>query len=339
MHNIFGERFVSHRVPAWHDLGLVLEDGVGAMEALRRINGDFVVTMQPVFTRSPDGSEIAIPDFRCALRHPTDDDNEYVPFNVVGDSYQPITMADVCVVFDEFVARDIETLGILGRGEQGFVTVKLPEIDVNGDEVEMYLGATYAFSSAASVEVWPLRVVCQNTLKAAQARARVAYRIVHDASARQRMGEWLAHAYEEADEKSRMLKEVFTTLANYDASAAQARRVVTAAWPEPNRPRENAPRDVMEKREAIFDWRRTRVLKFRDTAIDFWRGGGTGMDTRAAKGTLWGVVNAVAEVEGYRRGSFRGDEAKNVAESELFGKRGDVKERSVDAALAIASRG
>ncbi len=32
-HNLFGERFVSARVPAWHQLGLVLEEPVSATQA------------------------------------------------------------------------------------------------------------------------------------------------------------------------------------------------------------------------------------------------------------------------------------------------------------------
>ena len=32
-HNLFGERFVSVRVPAWHKLGRVLEEPVSATQA------------------------------------------------------------------------------------------------------------------------------------------------------------------------------------------------------------------------------------------------------------------------------------------------------------------
>lgn len=347
-HNIFGERFATLRQPAWHALGHVREEEESAMEVLRVIGGDVVTSMEPIFVKVPGSggrnTYQELTDHRVVLRHPTEDDPEYVPFNIVSGSYQPITMTDVATVCDEFVAEPVETMGILGRGERGFVTFKLPEIDVKGDEVEMYLGATYSFVGAASVEVWPLRVVCANTLRLAQARAVSSYQVVHDSTARERMGSWLADAYNEAASKTAALKDLFTALAGAKATAPKAKDVISAAYPLPPEPLPNAPRDVIERRRERFEKRKVRVERLRTEAFRLYDGDGTGADSRAFKGTYWGVYNSVVETENYRRGSFRGRngedggeaaEAVNSAENVMFGKRANAMERAAERALEL----
>jgi hypothetical protein len=293
--------------------------------------------MEPIYV-VVDGATIPVAGYRAAMRHPTADDPEYRTFNVVSEGYQPITMADVATVCDEHIAKPVETMGILGHGERGFVTFRLPAIDVKGDEVEMYLGATYSFTTAATAEVWPLRVVCANTLRMAQARAQAQYRIVHDESARARMADWLRDAYAEAESKTDLLREAFVLLAGTKATTAQAKRVIREAYPDPTVPRGDAPAEVVEHRMKRWEYRRSRRIVFREGAFELFQGAGRGMDSKAAKGTLWGVVNAVVETENYRKGSFKGDEGENVAEDVLFGKRGAAMERAADAALALASR-
>lgn len=334
---IFGERFASYRQPAWHRLGEVLEKQMSAVQALRKIGGDDqIVTMEPVQVKVA-GKTIALPDYRAVMRHPTPDDDEYRVFNVVSKDYQPITMADVASIADEFVAEHVETIGILGQGERGFLTFKLPAIDVRGDEVEMYLGATYSFVGAATVEVWPLRVVCQNTLAIAQARAETAYRVVHDETAKERMGAWMADAYNEAKAKSDLLREAFTALAKARTTPAGVKKVIAAAYPDPKTPALNAPNDVIEQREKYYEQQVRRIGVFRSEANRLIAGDMTGFDKKAVKGTYWGAVQGIAEMENYRKASFiGGKEGEKAATAVLFGARRDVMSRATATALDLA---
>ena len=50
-HNIFGERFLGQRKPAWHQLGLVVDEPIGAVKALERI-GTYEVIMEDLVTKS-----------------------------------------------------------------------------------------------------------------------------------------------------------------------------------------------------------------------------------------------------------------------------------------------
>lgn len=335
--NIFGERFISNRIPAWHNLGRVATEPMGAMEALTEM-GEPVTTLEPI-TTIVNGEVFELPN-RVIMRHPTDDDPEYVPFGIVGNEYHLLLASDVCSVWDEFVAQPIETIAFLARGSNFFITSKLPAIDVKGDEVEMYLGATAPLdgSKMASTEVWPLRVVCANTLSMAQARAADAYRVIHDRNAKVKMGEWLLNMYQQAEANTALMKEAFEVLAGFKPNESQVTDTLKAAYPDPKLPRNNAPESVMKGRYKDWEWYKGRQEVFRKNALELFQGAGTGMATKAAGGTGWGLFNAVVETEDYRRGWNKdGEEAQRVAASAMMGERADNKRRAYSQLLAYVS--
>jgi hypothetical protein len=57
------------------------------------------------------------------------------------------------------------------------------------------------------------------------------------------------------------------------------------------------------------------------------------MDTKAAKGTLWGAYNAVVETEDYRNG--RGDD--QIGASAVFGERAVGKKRAFEYAVDLVA--
>lgn len=339
-HNIFGERFLSYRQPAWHALGTVSQEEMGAEAALQLIGGDVVVTLRKVFALMPPGTEpmlLELPN-RAIIRHPTPDDPVFVPFGVVGTEYVPITLGDVATAWDEHVNRPVETMALLRRGAMGLITTKLPSIDVKGDEVEMYLGATAPLdgATAATAEIWPLRVVCQNTLNAAQSRAKSVYRVDHSAGAVERMALWLKDAYQTAENNVAVLREAFTVLANVRVTEADAKGVIEKAYPEPRPIERAAPKEVQEKWQEQSEALRRRVHNYRTNAYNLFEGGGMGSGSRAAKGTLWGAFNAVVECEDYRKSWNRdGLEPVFAAEQTLFGPRAETKKRAYEACLQL----
>jgi len=340
-HEIFGERFYSLRKPAWHNLGIVAEQEAGAIETLK-VLGEPVITVEPLTVTLPNGTAQELTKQRVILRHPTDDDDAYVPFGIVGSEYQLVTAADVCTVWDEFVGQPVETMGFLKRGSTFFITSKLPSVDVKGDEVEMYLGAVAPNDGqrAASTEVWPLRVVCANTLAWAQNEAISSYRVSHDSGAKVRMGEWLADIYQEAQMTTEVLREAFSILAGVTAEESAIDTVLKAAYPEPKPLRQNAPRDVMERRLKDWTYLRDASVRYRTSARELFDGAGKGSDSDAARGTLWGVYNAVVETEDYRKGWMAGGadaEAARVAEATMFGIRAEAKVRAYEAAKELAT--
>lgn len=339
MHELFGERFATLREPAWHGLGLVLQEEISARDALDRIDGNVEVKLTPNFTEV-EGQRIELPS-RTIVRYPTVDDAEFVTLGSVGPEYELLSPTVMAEIWDESVRRPIETIGLLRRGALLFITTKLPTIDVKGDEVERYLGVSSPMDGqrSASAEQWHLRVVCANTLKAAQTQARVAYRVVHSEGARERIGNWLREAYTKAEQNHQVVKEVFELLAATRITEQMAQAVFCEVYPDPRLPRENAPEDVMTQRLERWELKRLRVRRRREAAFSLFAGDGTGMNTPAAKGTAWGVFNAVVETADYRAGSRRGGpeaERQRVAESTMFGSRAAEKQACFDVLLSIA---
>lgn len=295
--NLFGSRFGDARKPAWHHLGTVFEKAMSATQALRKI-GSYSVRLAPAIADGVPLNRMAI------LRDPTTDDPEVRVFGVVSDDYYLITPEDVCSIYDEQVAQPIETIGALGYGETFFLSTYLPTLDVKGDELENYLLISNPMTGLMSSEirVTPVRVVCQNTLIASDRLATQKLRIVHNKDAKQRLGEWLRETYEFAETSSRVLRDLFELMASVRMRDAEARKLFEYAYPLPSAPRNTAIKSQMEKRIGWWDENVKLMERRREGAKMLFEGMGTGMDSKAAKGTLWGAYNAVVETEDYRRG-------------------------------------
>jgi phage/plasmid-like protein (TIGR03299 family) len=340
-HEIFGERFLDRKA-AWHNIGLQnVKEELCAVDALKRIDGDFNVTLEPLYYKI--GMKEALSGFYQIMRSPTNDDREFVPLGEpVKKNYRPFTPRQLCGVWDVALNdATVETMGVLRRGAIFFITTKLPTIGIMGDEVERYLGVTSPLDGAAalSAEEWPLRVVCANTLRAAQAGALGAYRVVHTEDALNYIGGWIKEVYERAKANADKLKNVFEKLAKRQVSNPVANKSFKTVYPDPAPPSQTAPSEVMIKREANHTAECRRISRFRDEAFALFDGKGRGMTSRAANHTAWGWVNAVTELEDFRKSNFIGGkkgEAERAGESALFGARAAVKERAFAIALDMA---
>jgi len=327
-HNLFGDRFADARKPAWHGLGTVVGDQVSASEGLELVGG-YTVRLAPA---TADG----IPLQKSAIiRDPTTDDPESRVFGIVGEKYTLLTPQDICTIYDEQVAKPIETIGCLGYGETFFVSTQLPTLDVKGDEMENYLLISNPMTGlmSAEIRVTPVRVVCQNTLIASDHMATQKLKIVHDKSAKVRMGEWLRETYAIAETTSKILKDLFEVMAETRMRDVDARKLFEASYPTPPKPKLNATDKVFEQRVKWWDENVQLAERRREGAKMLFEGMGTGMDTQAAKGTLWGAYNAVVETEDYRRG--RNED--QIGMSAVFGERAAAKKRAFSYATDLVA--
>lgn len=327
-HNLFGERFFSHRQPAWHNLGLVCEDQVSAYDAASRI-GLYEVQLQPLCL--PDG--MVVPQ-RAIVRRPTADDPQVRVFGVVGPEYELLDPGTFARVWDEHVTRYVETVGVLGRGEAMFITTKLPTFGVQDDEVNSYLMAANWMDGTRAIElrITPVRVVCQNTLIAALESFTYKYRVVHDSGARDRMGSWLADMYERAIHQAEVLQETFSILAAKHVNDQEISFVLEKAYPGPKPVNPNAPPSVLVQRAEVNERTLRHAVLRREAVLELFNGRGTGMDLVATRGTAWGLYNAVTELEDYRPGRS----PRSIGESALFGGRAQAKIVALDACASVA---
>ncbi|KKL93629.1 hypothetical protein LCGC14_1872830, partial [marine sediment metagenome] len=126
--SLFGERFLSYREPAWHRLGLVLDEPITALKAFRKM-GPYEVKLIPL--SAVGMTDVEIPH-RAIVRTGTNDDPNNRVFGIVSEDYVLIQPKEFCEIWDEHVAEPIETIGALQQGETLFISTKLPSFDVNG---------------------------------------------------------------------------------------------------------------------------------------------------------------------------------------------------------------
>lgn len=342
-HEIFGDRFLDRKA-AWHRVGQqCVTEKLRALPALKKIKGDFDVTLRPLYYLTPD-NEQQQSGFHQIVRYPTRGDNEYVPLGQpVRAGYTPFPPHEVCDAWDKAMPETVivETMGVLRRGAMFFITTKLPSIGVRGDEVERYLGVTSPLDgvTALSAEEWPLRVVCANTLRAAQAGAFISFHLPHRGDALREIGLWLRLSYEKAEANAARLKQSFEKLAATTVDDPKARKGFERVYPSLPAPITDGPPEVIARRTQRYEQDTARVKRFRDAAFDLFNGAGRGMSHPAANHTAWGFLQAVTEMEDYRRGAPIGGETFGItrdSESALFGSRARAKECAMAEALVMA---
>lgn len=324
-HNIFGQRTLQYKKPAWHRLTEPLQEPMAAVAALEKM-GEYVVYTEQIQTVS--GIEIPM---LAILRAPVPDDNETVVFGTCSPDYGLITPRDTCQIWDDAVGQPIESIGALGRGERFFITCEMKPFDVKGDEIKNFLLAVNPMTGgdAAKVRVTPVRVVCENTLIAATYQSVEVYTIIHDRYAKDRLANWLSGAYHRAIDKAQAMEEAFNVLAGHRCPKEELEKIIEAAYPYPAEPKRNVPEEVYEKRMQAWGWEKKHLDSRRVAAREAFDGNMLGGDTEAVKGTAWGAWNAITFTENYRLWH----NPRSAAEQILLGSRADVMERAYVAAL------
>jgi len=339
----FGERFYGARdLPAWHRHGKTDNLEHTAEDAFEMIGRYSVhkLQLQTIVTRG-DGSHIEVPAYGL-VRAPTPDDPVERYFGTVSADYFLVDPDMFNSMWDRVTRKPVETMIALHGGRQFVITARLGKFAVKDDEIENYLQAyTYMDgSSAAGTLTSSVRMVCANTVAMAISASQDHQRFVHDQWIMDRMARWLEDVIQRAEANLPELQEAYTTLAGYslgrtnDNRVKDIRDVIHSAYPavpefvaDPLMP--NEVNESRAKKQAaqvkIVDQRRVQVL-------DLFKGEGRGMRNAATWGTMWGLVQAVNELEDWKGGSA----GAGLAHSILFGERAATKARAMATALEIA---
>lgn len=296
--------FFSNREPAWHRLGTVTDGAQSAEDALRIAQLDSVVKVSevPIYTKV-DGKEISLSNKFLTYRdHPK---AGLTALGVVGNRYTPIQNLEAFSFLNHIADESgavFETAGSLGNGERVFVSMKMPEsmkLASGQDVVDNYIFAmnSHDGSSAFTVAVTPIRVVCTNTVRLGLRKAVSKISLKHTAGAtakvqqaRETLG--LVFKYQEEFEKEveQMLKVKFTD--------AQFKKFVEDLIPEPKKS-EPSVRQL------------NSVEKKRDELLALWKA----PTQQNVAGTAWAAYNAVAEWADWAK-SIRGAEDKETLRAE-----------------------
>ena len=194
---------------AWHRLGQVFDRPMTVKEALEASHADFKVALQDVVMITPAITEAmakgSVPsdlllDAIINGKKATARLDKMKPLGIVGDGYGVVQNLDAFTFIDTLCTGQvgdhtpvIECAGVLGQGERIFITAKFPEdiiLDNKGDDrVEMYMIFTTSHDGMGAVKcvVSPIRVVCNNTLRAALAHNQGMLSLRHSSNIMQRL--------------------------------------------------------------------------------------------------------------------------------------------------------
>lgn len=348
------------REPAWHRLGVVLDDPPSVEEAIRVAGLDWRVLELPLHAEVVDESGIGridIPSHKLLVR-----DRDRSVLGVVGDAYVPYQNADALGWFQPLVADGtvhLECAGSLMGGRKVWVLGRYadPVEVVPGDAMVPYVLLSTGHDGAQSVRVknTPVRVVCWNTLQFAgvgdDADAEVAFSAkggasfshVGDVSRRvERARQWVVAA-RQGVEATRALyramagkavdvatlrtfaREVFDS--DYVEAVALLKRLRTRLAAE-ERAEEAETREKLRAKVAEIEELVAKPTRIEGQIAELFE---SGPGHELAGATAWGALNAATAYIDHVRGRT---EERRLSES-WFGAGASLRRRATELAKAM----
>tara|TARA_R110002020_G_scaffold62635_2_gene167393 strand:+ start:99 stop:1154 length:1056 start_codon:yes stop_codon:yes gene_type:complete len=347
--SIFGDRFLAARKPAWHRIGETFDEPLSMTQAIRRAGIDFNITKHPVVVQIDQGNSFDLVPTKnfAVVRDPVQDDNEYRVLSIVGKEWTPIQAMDLGRMLDPITEQyPVETIGALGYGEKIFMTLDAGKSKICGEDHDLYFLVTdhRDGSGALQIAFTPVRVVCQNTLTAGLANAKISVRLTHTRSIESDT-EWYIGLFNQMSSAKDEAIAVMNTLSTVKIDDKDVDRVLKSAYPDASQPRrltlakditaDDVPHSVWvklmgDKKELVeeYEKRVERVETIREGAKERYNAFNDEFSNLAR--TPWAIWQAVVETEDYRKGHTDSSTA-------LFGARAEAKARAFATARKLVT--
>ena len=314
--------------PAWHGLGVVLTDAPKtAKEAIVASGLDWSVHKTPLMTSftTEEGFKsdlMGVNDHFAITRYQKDMLPHYDTLGVVGNRYTPLQNIEAFNFFDEVVATgnaNYHTAGSLKGGKIVWMLAKVgnPKKIIGHDFVENFilLYNSHDGSSAVTMQMTPIRVVCANTLAMAQRNFSKKMSVRHTKTVLNRMKDiatymgYLEEKFEETADVYRELSKKPVT--NQIALQAYLKKVYVA--------------------ESVKDEEISQRAKNTMAEVELLTENGVGMDI-AGDMNYWRAYNAITEHVDYHRNTKNKDQSLN---SSWLGQGMKIKEKALAVAMSI----
>jgi hypothetical protein len=294
-------------MPSWAKYNYSPTTTMTAKEAWEDM-GPYDVQKRKVYVQTATGK--ALSDYQMLRRCKTPDDPQERDYGIVGSKYQLISPSDMVEMASQYIkdftgkALPISTMGVFGTGETMFIAWALPDYAVAGDEMKAYLmlKAPYMPNRAIVVGNTDQRIICWNTLLAAERTAVEKLSIEHHRNPRERLQKWLADIYKKALDRSGVIKEAYEVMAAARLNPVQVNMVLAKVIPAPAMPTQT-DHPEHERRMATWESAMNKAQAARDDIRFLFYGAGTGAHTPAVAGTGFGLFNAVSEWADWRKTS------------------------------------
>lgn len=306
----------------WHGLGQALRLGAPLEEWITAAGMDWRVQRSKVryFTDKNGANQLEWPEQHVLFRSDTK-----APLGLVSDGYKVVQPRQVLEFFKDLTIDNrmtLETAGTLKGGAIYWALAKIHEWDgIGEDKIGGYvlLSTSADGSRKTSGKFTAVRVVCNNTLSAADADGKrevaVSHRSVFDEH-KVKIDLGLAHdAFQAFMVKAR-------ALANRRISKPEAVDL-TLRLLGGDGYRDFSP----EKRDEVLASKHAQGIAY------LYAGAGKGAQMDSAKGTAWGYVNAVTE---YVDWHYPARKPENRLASAWYGPGERMKNNAMDLALALA---
>lgn len=298
--------FVDARSIPWHGLGTVLDqDGMTIDQMLELAQLDFTPTLQPIFATLPNGKRLEVLGRQAVVAERS------WGFEVLGDvgrRWAPVAPRTGAEFTQQVIdASDgyagWQAAGMLRPmnkyddtiGSQAFYSLKLDgTVTIGGvDPVNHYLLVTHGFdgSLAFTLKVTPIRVVCQNTQRAALSGDGQQWKMNHGKRIEGRMQE-AREAIQLAIKFVGEFDKAAEILIDQDYTDAEFAKLIAVAFPAP-------AKTATDRIKANYvDLTDKLVYAFNDSPT-----------VQNIKGTKWGAYQAVTEYLDWGQ-TIRGDKVE-----------------------------
>lgn len=309
----------------WHKLGTKVEKEVTAAAAMRLAGLDTECEKRPLYIRGKvdvDGIPVIGSQVQGKYGVVRLDDEKVL--GVVGESYQIIQNRECFDFLDSIVGEGqalYHTAGSLFGGSRIFITLKLPEDSVVGDDtVQRYvlLASSHDGSLALTARMTGVRVVCANTLAVALGgRTQQSVTIYHTQNYRDKVAE-ARRVLGLADVYYKRMETEFNKMLDATMQESDLSRFVNTLFPD------------TQKAEGGTVKASASAIKKRDRIRELAR---SGRGNKAAAGTRYAAFQAVTEFVTHERnpnvspGRDREDVRVN---SMLFGSGRELTQKAFD---------
>lgn len=162
----FETGFSANNIVPWHGLGQIIQDAPTSEEAIKLAGLDWDVIPKPIY----DGLGRELSGYKVNIRAT---DNKIL--GVVTDKYKVVQNRDAFAFTDALLGEGVryETAGSLASGKRVWMLARMEGTTLCEEDIDPYLVFTNSHDGkgAVRVAITPVRVVCQNTLNLALAKA------------------------------------------------------------------------------------------------------------------------------------------------------------------------
>lgn len=304
----------------WHSLGIKLDRPPTAEEAIKAAGLDWKVHLTDLqLARSTNA--YMIPSHKAVVRGSDDS-----ILGVVGNRWSPLQNEEAFKFFDPFIKGDFaeyHTAGSLRNGQRVWVLARMKNGTVEvakNDPVESYLLLSNCHGGKVSLNVGftPIRVVCNNTLTAAEAAgAKTFLRVMHRGDVAGTL-EDVQKTIDIANKTFKVTMEIYNKLAKIKVDNLD-QYIIKVLKPKFEIVDETTDEEIVENLPRATE----KVKELFET--------GRGQNNPAIRGSYWAAYNAVTEWVDYHRGN-----PETRLEKAWFGKGHKIKSLALKEAVSLS---